>query len=210
MRGSNDLPGIPGSGSLLFVGTGFINANLVKTDGFDVDIVWRQRLGEHGMVRTELQWTHVLQFVQSFGSDTTYDFVATQGPYSVSSAGGTPQDRANLILGWTRGPLSITGTVRYVGGYDEINWQGYDAQPRCLPPRGGSDCHVASFTTLDLAASYGGWKNWQIFGSVINVFNRMPPFNPAAAYGNVNYNYNWAYSGATGTQFNLGVRYTFD
>ena len=61
-----------------------------------------------------------------------------------------------------------------------------------------------------LAASYGGWKNWQIFGSVINVFNRMPPFNPAAAYGNVNYNYNWAYSGATGIQFNLGMRYTFD
>ena len=68
---------------------------------------------------------------------------------------------------------------------------------------------MSSFTTLDLSASYTGFKNWQIFGSIINVFNRMPPFNPAAGYGTVNYNYNYAFSGATGTQFNLGVRYTF-
>jgi len=30
-----------------------------------------------------------------------------------------------------------------------------------------------------------------------------------AAYGGYNYNYNYAGTGATGTQFNLGVRYTF-
>ena len=28
-------------------------------------------------------------------------------------------------------------------------------------------------------------------------------------YGSINYNYNYAFSGATGTQFNLGARYTF-
>ena len=68
---------------------------------------------------------------------------------------------------------------------------------------------MSSFTTLDLSATYSGFKDWQIFGSVINVFNRIAPFNPAAAYGNVNYNFNYAYSGGTGTQFNLGARYTF-
>ena len=45
---------------------------------------------------------------------------------------------------------------------------------------------------------------------IINVFNRVALFNPAAAYGGVKFNYNWAFSGATGTQFNLGVRYTFE
>ena len=56
---------------------------------------------------------------------------------------------------------------------------------------------------------YAGFRDWQVFGSIINVFNRLAPFNPAAAYGNINYNFNYAYSGATGTQFNLGMRYTF-
>jgi len=68
---------------------------------------------------------------------------------------------------------------------------------------------VSSFTTLDLSARYSGFKNWQIFGSIINVFNRIAPFNPAIAGNSVNYNYNYAFSGATGTQFNLGFRYTF-
>jgi iron complex outermembrane recepter protein len=93
------------------------------------------------------------------------------------------------------------------------NWQGDTPPPdapQCLPPIDTPGCHVASFTTFDLSASYSGWKNWQVFGSIINVFNRIAPFNPAAAYGGVNYNYNWAFSGATGTRFNLGVRYTFD
>ena len=70
-------------------------------------------------------------------------------------------------------------------------------------------CSVDSFTTFDLSASYKGFKNWEIFGSVVNLFNEKAPFASAAAYGFVNYNYNYAFSGATGTQFNLGVRYTF-
>lgn len=137
----------------------------------------------------------------------------TQGPYSISSAGGTPRDRANLIVTYGRGPLSVAGTLRYVSDYQSINWRSYEppeGAAKCLSPLDGPDCHVDSFTTLDLSASHSGFRNWQIFGSVINVCNRIAPFDPAAAYGGVNYNYNWAFSGATGTQFNLGARYTFE
>jgi iron complex outermembrane receptor protein len=123
----------------------------------------------------------------------------------------------NLIIGWTRGPWNVTGTVKYVSGYDEIPYQGLSTDVNnhddggCLGIQyAGTDCTVASFTTLDLAASYKGFKNWEIFGSVINVFNRVAPYAPAAAYGLINYNYTYAYSGATGTQFNAGVRYTFN
>ena len=109
----------------------------------------------------------------------------------------------------------MTGTVRYVSGYDEISYQGLPTDLNnpdngCLGIQySGTNCSVASFTTLDLSANYTGFKNWQIFGSVINVFNRIAPYAPAAAYGLINYNYNYAFSGATGTQFNLGARYTF-
>lgn len=114
-------------------------------------------------------------------------------------------------MGWNRGPWSVTGTVRYVSDYQSIYYRGANEEPDggCISPLDGPDCHVASFTTLDLAAQYTGWKNWQVFGSVINVFNRIAPFNPAIAGNSVNYNYNYAFSGATGTQFNVGVRYTF-
>ena len=211
VRDTNDLPGIPNSGTILFVGSRYLNADVFETDGFDLDVVWQQRLGEWGSLRTELTWTHIFSYTQSFGNGATYDYAGTQGPVSVGSAAGTPQDRANLVVGWSRGPLTITGTVRYVSDYEAIEYQGYASVGgrQCIGPLDTPGCHVTSFTTLDLSAQFGGFRNWQIFGSIINVFNRMAPFAPGAVGGGVNYNYNWAFSGATGTQLNLGVRYTF-
>jgi outer membrane receptor protein involved in Fe transport len=59
-----------------------------------------------------------------------------------------------------------------------------DPDSQCLGLQyAGTNCRVASFTTLDLSASYSGFKNWQIFGSVINVFNRIAPYAPAAHTG---------------------------
>jgi iron complex outermembrane recepter protein len=207
-RDTNDLPGIPNSGTVLYVSTPFQNANKVQTDGVDLDVTWKQSLKEWGQLTTEVQWTHVFNYKQTFANGQTYNYVGTQGNYDVSSGSATPSDRLNLIVGWNQGPWNVTGTVRYVSDYQSITWQG--SEDGCISPLDGPDCHVSSFTTLDLSASYSGFKNWQIFGSVINVFNRLAPFNPAAAYGNVNYNYNYAYSGGTGTQFNLGARYTFE
>ena len=211
-RDSNNLPGIPNSGTILYVSTPYQNSNTVKTDGIDLSINWKQSLKDWGTLNTEFQWTHVFNYSQTLGG-TEFKYVGTAGNYDVSSGSGTPQDRWNLIMGWNRGPWNVTGTVRYVSGYDELPWsnEGASAPGDCLSVQfpDPNKCHVASFTTLDLSAAYKGFKNWEIFGSVINVFNRIAPFASAAAYGFVNYNYNYASSGATGTQFNLGARYTF-
>jgi iron complex outermembrane receptor protein len=202
------LPGIPNSGTLLAVQTPYQNANVVETDGIDFNLRYRWDMKEYGRLTPEIQWTHVLNYKQQLG-DIMYQYVGTQGNYDVSSGSATPQDRINFILGYDYGPLNVTGTVRYVSDYQAINYEGSYEESGCISPLEEPTCHVSSFTTLDLAASYKGFKNWEIYGSVINVFNRKAPFNSAAAYYNVNYNYNYAASGATGTTFNLGARYTF-
>jgi iron complex outermembrane receptor protein len=208
-RDTNDLPGIPNSGTLLSVSTPFQNANTVKTDGFDVDMRWRLPLQNNmGTLTTDFTWTRVLSYTQTLGNET-YEYVGTQGNYDVSSGSATPKDRFNLAMTWTPGPWSVTGTVRYVSGYQSIPYQGVTTPDECLSALDTGDCHIGSFTTLDLSGKYTGFKNWEIYGSIVNVFNRVAPFNPAAAYGNVNFNYNYAFSGGTGTQFNLGARYTY-
>jgi iron complex outermembrane receptor protein len=114
------------------------------------------------------------------------------------SSPGTPSDRINFIVGWNRGPWSVTGTLRYVSDYQSVavpRRASKSPSGRCSAPLDGPECHVSSFTTLDLSAQYSGFKNWQIFGSIINVFNRIAPFNPAVAGNSVNYNYNYAFSG---------------
>jgi iron complex outermembrane receptor protein len=214
-RDTNNLPGVPNSGTVLYVSTPYQNANTVKTDGIDLDVVWRIPAKDWGTFTTEFQWTHIFNYSQTLGG-IEYKYAGTNGNYDVSSAQGTPEDRWNLILGWQRGPWNVTGTVRFVSGYDEITWQDSEETPAPIPDAcivhwkdDQTGCTVDSFTTFDLAASYKGFKNWEIFGSVVNVFNEKAPFAPAAAYGRINYNYNYALSGALGTQFNLGVRYTF-
>jgi iron complex outermembrane receptor protein len=210
IRDTDNLPGIPNSGQVQAVMQPYQNAAKVWTDGFDLDLRYRWNLKEYGRVTPELQWTHLFNYRQTLGNGQTYQYVGTQGNYDVSSAAGTPQDRANLIVPWDWGPWNVTGTVRYVSDFRSIYYEGAYEENGCIhildqPP----ECHVASFTTLDLSASYKGFKDWEIYGSIINVFNRIAPFNPAAAYGGRYYNYNYAASGATGTVFNLGVRYTF-
>ncbi len=215
-RDSNNLPGIPNSGTVLYVSTPYQNANTVKTDGIDLDIIGRYNAPNNwGTFTAEFQWTHIFNYSQVLAG-TEYKYAGTNGNYDVSSAQGTPRDRWNLILGWARGPWNVTGTVRFVSGYDELAWENTEATPVSQPDDclwiwsdNQTSCSVDSFTTFDLSASYKGFKNWEIFGSVVNVFNEKAPFAPAAAYGLVNYNYNYSFSGATGTQFNLGVRYTF-
>ena len=210
VRDTNDLPGIPNSGTILYVLSPYANVLETQTDGIDLDIVWRQSLGEWGTLTSQFQWTHVFKYSITYPEDGTYRFDGTQGPGGLSSQGGTPADRMNLVVGWQRGPWAVTGTLRYVSDYDSVYYRGYKEETGfCISALDGPNCHVSSFTTLDLSAQYTGFRNWQIFGSVINVFNRIAPFNPAAGFGFVNYNYNYAFSGATGTQFNLGARYTF-
>jgi iron complex outermembrane receptor protein len=211
VRDTNNLPGIPNSGTILYALIPWVNSSNIKTDGIDLDVVWRANLTDWGSVTTQLQWTHVFRYSQAYPDGTTYRYDGTQGNVGVGSSPGTPADRVNLIVGWNRGPWNVTGTLRYVSDYQSVEYRGANDEPDggCLSTLDGPDCHVASFTTLDLSAAYNGFKNWQIFGSIINVFNRIAPFNPAAAGNSVNYNYNYAFAGATGTQFNLGVRYTF-
>ena len=78
------------------------------------------------------------------------------------------------------------------------------------PQLANPSCKATSFTTLDLSAQYTGFRNWTIYGSIINVFNRLAPFDPQAGYGFYNYNMNYAQSGATGTLFNLGAKYVWN
>jgi iron complex outermembrane receptor protein len=174
---SDALPGIPNSGTILSVTAPYQNLDKTKTDGIDVTARYKFAPTNWGQFTTSLEWTHILNFKRTFSNGLSQQFAGNHGPTFLSSSAGTPQDKANLVLAWERGPWNVAGTVRYVGPMDDIE---SDENPTCLTNSAlGVEgwCTVASFTTLDLSASYKGFKNWEIFGSVINVFNRIAPFD---------------------------------
>ncbi len=222
-------------GNLSAVAAPYVNANKTTTSGFDFE--WRQKIdmGLYGRLSGGLVLTHVVSFERQFDGGQSFEYAGTHGPYVLSSAGGTPQDRARLELNWERGAVSVTGALNYVGPMEMIDHEGsvlvdngdgtwstdthegayFNVDPDgkvcgVYRPDGSaySDCSLSSFTTFDLYAKVAFAEHWEMSASALNLFNRMAPFDPYT-YGGFNYNPAFHQAGAVGRFMTLGVRYSF-
>ena len=224
------------NGDLTTVSGPYTNANQTTTEGVDVDLKHRMRLGEAGNLTGALTWTHTKKFQRTLASGDTFDYAGTHGPISLSSGSGTPKDRATMSLTWDRGPFSISATVNYVGPLKLIDHQGEMAQDNgdgtvtdstvgLLYPNNGNlncavfeqstgapyhGCRLPSFTTFDLFGRWNPTKNIELNLSVQNLFDRSAPVDTLLPlYYGINYNQAWHQSGAVGRFFTVGGKYTF-
>jgi outer membrane receptor protein involved in Fe transport len=124
---------------------------------------------------------------------------------------------ANLSATWTRGPLSITGQVRYVSdGTMDYNGVGPD-DPRFSvgnPDESYSDNTVPSYQVFNGSAAYTfedlmGARSVQLFGVVDNIFDKTPPIATGPAFGAGNGGTNPIFFDTLGRSFRLGVRAEF-
>jgi len=211
IRDSNDLPGVPNSGTVLAVGAPYVNVSKTKTDGWDLDLQYRFTPGPMGRFSVGLIWTYINSFKKFQPDGTETEYVGTHGPTALSSNAGTPRNRGTLTLTWENGPLTLSSNTAYVAGVKNVE---YGGDPNgCLNAfADGSDapdnCKVGSFITTSL---FGKWKftsNLEIFGSVQNLFDRVAPLDPQT-YGAYRYNPTFHLAGALGTSYSIGARYTF-
>ncbi|WP_417472757.1 TonB-dependent receptor [Luteimonas mephitis] len=219
LRNDNDLPGLPHSGTLLAVSTGYINANATTVRGFDFDARQRFDLGNAGQLTLDLQWTRINSFKRdldaTFNPDGSLataaesrEYAGTHGNCDVTNCIGTPKDRANFGATWDVNAFKLSTVVNYRGSMDNTPWRG---QPCASQFADGSPapsgCELKSFYTIDLSGSWKPTESWEIFGSVANVTDRIAPLDPLT-YGGVNYN-PLDFSGALGRYYTIGVKYTF-
>ena len=222
-------------GDLSAISAPYVNANKTTTSGFDFEYRQKRDFGQFGRISGGFMLTHVISFERSFDNGESYEYAGTHGPYVLSSAGGTPKDRARLELTWERAQVSVTGSVNYVGSMKMIDHKGsqlidnedgtwssdtyegayYNVDPDgkvcgVYRPDGSaySGCSLSSFTTVDLYSKVGVDEHWEFTASALNLFNRLAPFDPYT-YGGLNYNPSFHQSGAVGRFVTLGLRYTF-
>jgi len=221
-------------GAVAAVSGPYANANSTITNGLDFNIRHRLDLGAYGKLTTNLNWTHTIGFRRTLKDGTTFEYAGTQGPYVLSSAGGTPKDKGVLSLTYDYGATSGTVQVNYVGPMLAIDHKGETLNDNgdgtfstttaegayttngsqvcgVFYPGGGAapgGCKIRSFTTTDLFVKYTGVKKWVFTASIQNLFNLKAPFDPYT-YGAVNYNPAQHQAGAVGTFFTLGARYTY-
>lgn len=112
-------------------------------------------------------------------SDATYirDYrvqLTTNGPL-VDLAGTNLQSRALpklkavTSLGWKYGKWDTQLTWNYTGGY----------QQKMLATGNGIDSRVKAYNQFDAYIGYHGFNNLTLFGSVENIENKTPPYDPA-------------------------------
>jgi iron complex outermembrane recepter protein len=201
---------------IVTITAGYTNAPTEYTDGVDLDFQTRWDLPWNiGKLTSDLSITKILSFVYEQPGLPNEQYAGTQSPYNLSSGAGTPAWRGNFSNTWTDGPARVSLIVYYVSGYKMFGEDLFG------PPTPGScltniidgysstnNCHVASFTDVDLTGSYDITDNWQISGAIQNLLDAEPPLN-TPNYGGINYNPTYSQAGIVGRFFRLGVHYKF-
>jgi iron complex outermembrane receptor protein len=210
IRGSNDIPGTPNSGSILAVLVGYENASSTTVEGFDFDVRQRFDMGSAGKLSLDLQWTRISSFEREDVDGTKHEFAGTHGNCDVTNCIGTPKNRANFGATWDIGAFSLSSVVNW---RDSIKNVSEEADTECANHfADGTDapngCELKSFYTIDLSGRWKPTDSWEIFGSVANVTDRIAPLDPLT-YGAINYN-PLDFSGAIGRYYTLGAKYTFN
>ena len=182
------------------VATG-INASSETTSGVDLDLRYRLSLSQ--VVSTWLGSLSVRGLATYIGDHSvTVEGVKTQEAGDISTY-ASPKLRGQLSTTYDNGPFSVTARGRYIGSGLFSN---------SFTSAIIADNHVPSVVYFDLSASYRvpvGKGFFEGFGTVENLFNKMPPASPATT-GNTFalYGVNPALYDTIGTMFRLGVRFS--
>jgi iron complex outermembrane receptor protein len=115
-----------------------------------------------------------LSYIDSYKQDGT-EYAGTNG----QGTSTLPRVRGQLAFDWDYRGLSATAAVNYIRSFRQDFLVGSFYAPG--DPRFQNQVYperVPSHTTFDIFAKYQLTKNLSISGAVINVNDRMPPYDP--------------------------------
>lgn len=207
LRGDDDLPGIPRSGTLLAAVAPYVNTGYTQVVGFDVDAAHRMRL-PLGTVKLAAQWTRVNSSKRSEVDGTVAQFAGTHGNCGVTDCAGTPRDRVRLVASLERGAVDATLLWTWRGPMDNVAARGEPCATTFADDRPAPDgCRLGGFNTFDATLRWRPARDVELWGSVLNVADRVAPLDPLT-YGSISYN-PLDGSGAMGRYFAVGARVRF-
>ena len=197
-------------GAILSAAVLYVNANDSLTRGLDLEFKHRWDLGgSMGRVTGSATWTHLFTQRVTFADGSVHDYAGTHGNCDITNCIGSPKDKISVAATWDLGQWRVGANVNYRGPMDNKFEQSDTACADVL--LNGQDfpsgCKVKSFTTVDISGAWKFGKNTEVFGSIANVFDRVPPpdFQTYGAFG-----YNpLDYSGAIGRFFRIGLKHQF-
>lgn len=187
--------------SIVTVFSGYRNQQYLKTSGLDFEATVKGRT-EFANLTFRTNATYILKYDQVLSEgDEPFSFNGNNGPapgYTV-----TPRFKANASLTGQRGPASLTLSGTYINSYSQSAGA---AGSQTVSTGGRLPDQVAARMYWDLAGSWQAYKGLTLTASILNITNKMPPFDPirSSTYGYATEQYD--VKGRTGW---IGAKYLF-
>jgi len=186
----------PVTGQIVTVLSNYRNLSSVETEGVDIDARYIART-TWGRFTTRLNTTYVATFEE-------------EGTECAGTNGCTntyPRWKGYIALDWDQGPWAFTGRVNYIHHYYQNLLAGSFFTPQNpLFQTGTYPEKVPSYTTFDLFGRYNVSANLYVFGSIVNLTDETPPYDPGFSS---TFNYDFTQYDVRGRQYRLGVNYKF-
>jgi hypothetical protein len=164
-------------------------------------------LVSRGKLSIGAKYTHLFSYLVDDGAGGTIEYANTHGNCNVTNCIGTPWNRANGDVTYEYGPVKVSTIINYRGSFPNIEQKGGDCETTAGGNPNPGNCRIGSFTTFDLTGRWRINRQWEVFGTVQYLFDKVPPYDPTT-YGAYNYNA-LDYYGAIGRFFSAGARLKF-
>ena len=186
----------PVTNAIVTVLNNYRNLSSTDTSGVDIDARYIARTN-WGRFTSRLNATYVDSF-----EEEGVEYAGTNGGFNTY-----PRWKGYVSMDWDQGPWAVTGRVNYIHHYHQQLLAGSFFTPQDpLFQTGTYPVKVPSYTTLDLFGRYNINPNLYVFGSIVNVTDETPPYDPGFS---ATFNYDFSQYDPRGRQYRLGVNYKF-
>lgn len=173
-------------------------ANLASrvTSGADIDARFKLPTTTAGTFGAQINLT----YIHSFKEDGV-EFVGTNGGTNT-----IPRIKAALAVNWDNGPWALTARANYTHSvYQQLLAGSYFTQQDPSFQNGVYPARVGSYTTIDTFGRFAVSKNFSISGSIVNLLDKTPPYDPGFSSTSL---YDFSLHDVRGRRFNVAVKYT--
>jgi iron complex outermembrane receptor protein len=197
----------PVTGFVVSIAGSYINLGSVETQGVDFDIRYKKSTN-WGRFGTRLNATYVDSY-----EINGEEMAGTNAAWTFTFISAIPRWKALWSFDWEQGPWVAQLTVNYLHHY----WRTYGTDnfpsffvpgtPGGIPQTGTLDRQSPSYTTYDLYGRYNITPNLGVTGSIINITDEEPVFDPS--FSTTYFFDRQAGYDIRGRTFRIGVDYKF-
>jgi iron complex outermembrane receptor protein len=186
-----------------------INANSQTVRGMDFGMEFRHKFGPRLTWTSSLEADWIMLLETKFDDGTVERYDGTLGNYNLTAGSGTPSVKGTWMNTFEFGKVKLTNTLNYMSGYNlSAMDQGGTYKDCSLKPSYWTACNVKSYITSDLNVQVKVNDQFTVYGTMINMFDRMPPID-VVTYGAHEYNPVQGGNGILGRYFKVGAKVNF-